>query len=103
METPLLLLNEGTKLPIKMGMLKNSCVFRFPNTGKTLPINLVEGNDHRASKCKSLSYKEKIVIFDEEIKKNTWMRIDIEINIKGEIILHIGKNSIASKKIPTFL
>jgi molecular chaperone DnaK (HSP70) len=92
------LVERGTRLPIKSDSYKAFHSFKFPATGNKLTVNLVEGNEHRAAQCKPLSYKEKTIEFDGEIKGNTLMQLRVDINIKGEIVLEIGKVGLAPKK-----
>lgn len=92
------LVERGSRLPLKIDSYKAFHAFKFPSTGKNLTINLVEGNEHRAAQCRPLSYKEKTIEFDEEIKENTLMQLRVNINIKGEIVLELGKVGFATKK-----
>jgi molecular chaperone DnaK len=84
------LLEHGTTLPVNRHSTKAFHVFRFPETGKILPIKLVAGRSHRASECRSLSFEPKQADFDETIEEGTRMKIQVAVSIKGEVQLYIS-------------
>lgn len=86
-----LLAERGSQLPIKKDSKKGTHFFRFPKNGKTLPVQLIAGGDHRAVDCRQLSSEARLITFIEDIREGTLMELKVEVDLKGEVRLYISK------------
>ncbi len=94
------LVKRGAVLPYpsKRLYIKAKHFFPFPATGKQLLIELLAGNDHRASKCRQLSYEPREIEFQAEISAGSPMQMRVEIDLKGDIHLYFSQVKFSLRK-----
>lgn len=82
----ILLAKHSLTLPLNRNSRKAFHSFQFPETGDRLEVRLLFGE-----KMLELSPGTKEVRFAQSIPKGTLMELKIEINIKGEVSVHISR------------